>query len=223
MNGPRSSRQGSVPATLIHRLQRDRSGLALVEFALSLPILMLLATTGLELANYVITCKRISEIAILVADNASRMGAQSAINNKPISEAEINDVFIGADLQGQGLDLTQHGRIVLSSLQRNAEGGQMIKWQRCYGSPAFEPRYGLEGEGATGTSFPGMGPEENRITASPGEAVMVVEISYTYQTVTPLLDQSFGVITERAAFNVRDNRDLSAVYNTEGVTPSLCE
>lgn len=217
----RTNVAGLMPS-FVRRLRDQRSGIALVEFAISLPVLMVMATTGLEVANYVITAKRISEIAILVSDNASRMGAQNAISNKPISEAEINDVFIGADLQAGTLKLGQYGRIVLSSLQRNASGGQTIKWQRCFGSPAFPPAYGIEGSGATGTSYPGMGPASNRITASPGEAVMVVEITYAYQTVTPIGRLPFGNITELAAFNVRDSRDLTTVYNTEGVTPSRC-
>lgn len=211
-----------APAPLVRRLHRDRSGLALMEFAISLPILLLLATSGLELANYVITGKRISETAILIADNASRMGAQSAIQNRPISEAEINDVFIGADLQSGGLQIARHGRVILSSLQQNATGGQTIKWQRCFGGLDHPSSWGKEGDGATNNSFPGMGPDTNRVTASAGEAVMVVEITYQYQRITPLFTQEFDKITETSAFNVRDSRDLSTVYNTENVTPSTC-
>lgn len=206
----------------LHRFRRDQSGLALVEFALSLPILLILVTSGLELANYVITTKRIGEIAVLVADNASRMGAQSALNDKQISEAEINDVFIGADMQGGGLDFATRGRIILSSLQQNEEGGQWIKWQRCFGALPHPSSYGDEGDGETGTSFPGMGPENNRVTAAEGTAVMVVEISYRYRRILPLLDLPLHDISETAAFNVRDNRDLTGVQPSEDVTPSTC-
>ena len=98
--------------------------MALVEFAMVLPFLMILATSALELTNYAITVKRVGELGVMVSDNASRMGAQSAINDKPISEAEINDVFIGADLQASGLNLAANSRIILSSLQLNGDGGQ---------------------------------------------------------------------------------------------------
>lgn len=217
-----SGRVGRRLHRLLRRTRSDQSGLALIEFALSLPILLILTTSGLELANYVITTKRIGEIAVLIADNASRMGAQSAINNRPISEAEINDVFIGADMQGSGLDLGKNGRIILSSLQRNEDGGQTIKWQRCFGDVAHASSYGVEGDGETGTSFPGMGPEGNRVTAAEGTAVMVVEISYRYQRILPLIDLPLNDISETAAFNVRDSRDLTQIYNSEDVTPSSC-
>lgn len=208
--------------TLLSLLRDDRSGLAVIEFAMSLPLVMIFASSGLELVNYVIAVKRIGEIGVLVADNASRMGSQSVFNNKPISEAEINDVFIGADLQGAGLNLGTNSRIILSSLQQNSSGGQTIKWQRCFGSFVHPSSYGVQGDGATGTSFPGMGPSTNRITASAGTAVMFVEITYHYRPLMPIIKLPLKDITETTAFNVRDSRDLSTVYNDEHVAVSSC-
>ena len=199
-----------------------QSGVALIEFALSLPILLILASSGIELINYALTVKRVGELAAMVADNASRMGAQSVINNKPISEAEINDVFIGADLQGAGLNLSQNGKIVLSSLQQNGSGGQMIKWQRCYGGNAYHSAYGLEDTGSTGNSFAGMGPTGQEIKAASGTAVMVVEINYTYKRLMPIISLPLRDITDFSAFNVRDSRDPGKPQNGDGVTPSMC-
>lgn len=214
--------RGPVAQTL-RRLSASRRGIALTEFAFSLPIMILIMGSGLELANYVITTKRISEVAVMIADNASRIGSQSVINNKPISEAEINDVFIGAELQSAGLNIPENSRIILSSLQQNSDGGQWIKWQRCFGSLARTSSYGEEDEGATGTSFEGMGEPGARVTASSGDAVMVVEIFYQYQRITPLMALPVEEMHEVAAFNVRDSRDLTQIYNIEGVTPSTCD
>ena len=212
----------SIRARFWGRALRCQSGVALTEFALSLPILLVLASSGLELINYALTVKRVGELAALVADNASRMGAQSAINNKPVSEAEINDVFIGADLQGSGLNLSQNGKIILSSLQQNSSGGQMIKWQRCFGGNAYHSAYGPEGTGSTGNSFPGMGAAGQEIQAASGTAVMVVEINYTYKRLVPIISLPITNITDFSAFNVRDSRDLGDPKNTENVTRSVC-
>lgn len=204
------------------RLLDCDSGIALTEFAMSLPLLIILASSGLELINYALTVKRIGELAVMVSDNASRMGSQTAINNKPVSEAEINDVFVGADLQASSLNLATEGKIVLSSLQQNASGGQTIKWQRCFGGDAYHSAYGTEGTGATGTSFAGMGPTGQEIKAAAGTAVMVVEVHYTYKRLMPIIRLPLQDITEFSAFNVRDSRDITQVYNTENVTPSTC-
>lgn len=192
----------------------------MIEFAMVLPFLLILMSSGLELANYVIASKRIGEIAGQLADNASRMGDQTVIRNKPISEAEINDVFIGAQLQAGGIDLTgDNGRIILSSLEADEDGRQAIAWQRCVGSLNHPSSFGEQGE--TGVS--GMGPIGNQVAAAPGTAVMVVEIAYRYQRLVPLISLPLDQITEHAAFTVRDERDLSQIYNIEGVTASTCD
>ena len=62
-----------------------------------------------------------------------------------------------------------------------------------------------------------MGPPGEEVWAFPGDAVIFVEIAYDYQS---LIGRSFGFdpeITATAAFTVRDDRDLSQVYQR---TPS---
>lgn len=206
----------------VRALKADTSGLALIEFSMILPILLVLMTSGLELVNYVVTIKRIGEISGTLADNASRMGDQNAIANKPISESEINDLFIGADLQGRGLDMATKGRIIISSLQRNEDGGQTIAWQRCFGGLDIDSAYGEEGVGAEGTSFAGMGPTGNEITAAENNAVMVVEVHYEYEQILPIIKLTVDPIKDVTAFNVRDDRDLGAPQNTGNVTVSTC-
>jgi hypothetical protein len=204
-------------------LSANTSGLALTEFAFSLPILMLLMTAGVELANYVVVTKRVGDLAVVVADNASRIGTRSeGLSIHQISEAEINDVFIGAALQGGIPDLNENGRVILSSLQRNAEGGQWIAWQRCFGTNGEVSAYGVQGDGATGTSFPGMGPPGNQIQAPPSTAVMVVEVYYNYEPIVPFDPIAVGQIQEFAVFNVRESRELGLPRNPENVPLSTC-
>ncbi len=225
---PAGTRTPTMPAPVLRRrglpgLLRDSSGMALTEFAMVLPFLMILATSGLELTNYAITVKRVGELAVMVADNASRMGAQSVINNKPISEAEINDVFIGADLAASGMALTTNGRIILSSLQPKSSGSyQTIKWQRCYGALAFASPSGTEGKGESDDTLSGMGPSSNPVAAAAGTQVMVVEIKYRYKRLMPLIWLPLDDIQETSAFNVRDSRDPGMPTNSENVTASTC-
>lgn len=214
--------RGSGPTS--RNILRDVRGVALTEFAFALPILLIMAAFGLELANYVLAIKRVGDLAVLVTDNASRMGTRSAgLSVQQISEAEINDVFVGAQLQDNLPDFERNGRIILSSLQRNADGGQWIAWQRCYGAGTFNSAYGVEGQGERGTSFEGMGPPNQRVQAPAGTSVMVTEIYYTYEPIFPVTGVETSPITEFAAFNTRASRDLSAPRNAERVEPSLCD
>lgn len=202
---------------------RDKRATVIVEMAFTVPLLVLIGFGGLEMANLTLVNTRISQIALGTADNASRVAFGSNLSLPRIRELDINEVFTGAQEQARGLNFQAHGRIILSSLERNAEGGQWIHWQRCYGNLAATSSFGVEGKGKTGTSFAGMGPAGQEVTASAGTAVMFVEIVYEYQ---PLAYGKFlgpRTIRTTAAFNIREGRDLSQVYNpAPTATKSTC-
>lgn len=194
-------------------LRANTSGVAMVEFAYSLPLLMGLGGYGLEMSNLAVVNMKVSQAAMAVADNMSRVGVVSNLAVTQIREADVVDSFIGAKRQTEGLDLTTNGRIILSSLEQNAEGGQWIHWQRCIGLKNVASSYGIQGTGATGTSFPGMGPASARILAPPDSAVMHVEIKYDYRPLFTTMFIPARTIRYEASYIVRDNRDLAQIYN----------
>ena len=120
--------------SLANKLRRDTSGLALIEFAYSLPLLLGLSCYGLELTNLANANLKISQAANALSDNLSRVGLESALALTQLREADINDGFIGIIRQTNAINLTQNGRVILSSLERNSSGGQWIHWQRCLGA-----------------------------------------------------------------------------------------
>ena len=67
---------------LLRRLARDRSGLAMIEMAYAAPFLMLLGLGGVEVANYAIIHMRVSQLAVSLADNASR-AKQEVVSGVP--------------------------------------------------------------------------------------------------------------------------------------------
>lgn len=205
-----------------HAFVRDARATVLIEMAFCIPLLVLLGLGGLEMANLTLANTRISQIGLSVADNASRIAVGSSLSLPRVREVDINEVFTGAEQQADRLNLGERGRIILSSLERNVEDGQWLHWQRCYGDLDVESTYGDQGDGITGTDFPGMGPEGAEVTAPPGSAVMFVEIVYDYE---PLVYGNWlgpRTIRSTAAFNIREGRDLSQLYPVAGVTPSTC-
>jgi hypothetical protein len=212
------SRPGPTPTLAIRarrlarRLRRNTSGLALVEFAFAAPLVLGMGMLGTETAFLVITHMQVSQIAMQVADNASRVGEQDVLTARKVYERDVAETLIGAEKLGNTIRIFEQGRVIISSLQRNAQGGQWIAWQRCRGAKNHVSSYGLQGAGATGTTFPGMGVAGRRITAAQGTAVMFVEVSYDFRSPTPLNMFDDNVISYTAAFNVRDNRDLTRLY-----------
>lgn len=202
---------------LARRLRRDRSGVAMIEFALGAPFLLMAGLWGAEQANYALVTMRISQLAEHVADNASRIGDTSTLQNRRIYESDINEVIYGAQLQGgMGLDLYENGRVIISSVQVSPAGNQYIDWQRCRGAKKVNSDYGSEGADL-GTD--GIGPEGEEVLAMEDDALIFVELDYTYQ---PLISDKFMGsldIHAIASFTVRDDRDLSQIYQRDPSSP----
>lgn len=220
----------SRPALLLHRLarrlRRSTSGVAMVEFAIAMPFFLGVGMYGIETANLAQTNMRVAQLAIHLADNASRIGDTSTLENRKVYESDINDVFLGSNLQAGRLNFYSHGRAVISSLEVDPDtDNQYIHWQRCKGRKAFVSAYGGEGAGLDG-SLPGMGPPGEEAIALDGDAVIYVELSYDYQ---PLISDVFTTISEiksSASFTVRDKRDLTGLYQRDEAAPdvvSSCE
>jgi hypothetical protein len=202
------------------RMRGCQSGLAMLEFALSLPVLTTLVLVGLETANLAMAHLRISNIAMLTSDNASRV-------RDSIDEADVIELMTGAKMTGDTISFRQHGRIILSSIEPNTAGtggastGQWIRWQRCDGAKVVTSNYGAQGTGQTNASLQAVGPAGNQIAATTGTAIMLVEVVYDYQ---PLVSSTiFGARTIRyeSAFNVRQ-RTNQAITNVNNVTPKNC-
>ena len=125
---------------MIRRLRAETRAAALIEFALTLPVLLLMGLGGLEVASYGIACLRVSQIAMTAADNAGRVRDQ-------ITEGDINEIMTGAKFVGNSIGFADHGRIIISSLEprtdvTNTTNLQWIRWQRCAGVKAVTSNYG---------------------------------------------------------------------------------
>lgn len=213
------------------RFWRDElSGLAAVEFAMCAPVLLVAGGYGIELANFAMVNLRVSQAALSLADNASRVGLMGSLSVVQLRETDINDVLQAARLQGESIDLTTYGRITVTSLENvqqvyDAVPVQRIHWQRCLGARSgtdYDSSYGTTAitngisaiASAAGTAAPtGMGDTGYKVNAPAGSGVIFVEINYDYQ---PLFGQMFMAprrIHDVASLIVRDRRDFAQIYN----------
>jgi Flp pilus assembly pilin Flp len=212
----------------ITRIARDQSGLAAVEFALVLPIFMGLGMYGAETAFLASTNTKLSQAALTLADNASRLGQTDTGIATTITDFDVAQVFRGLSLQTSNIALLENGRVILSSLEvhTNEEGDeqQYIHWQRCKGVREAESAYG---EATTpedaDPSLLGLG-NKTQVAAVDGTAVMFVEIEYKYQ---PLFGTAFHtdtILRQEAAFNIRDDRTLKdGLLNNIGSKAATCD
>lgn len=215
------------------RLRRDSRGVALLEFAFGLPLVLGIGLYATETANLAIANLRVSQIALNLADNASRVGSLNNDNTKQLREIDINDVLIAAAEQGKRLELTQRGRITISSLEQAVAGVQYLHWQRCLGmkgGAGYDSTYDrtlgtMDRDDGTGTNWwnggvnqpTGMGETGSKVNSPVGSGVMVIEIVYDYKPVVVAAWLPGGAKAARirytASYVVRDRRDFSQIYN----------
>jgi hypothetical protein len=223
-------------------LRDCRSGVAFLEFAFALPVVLALGLLGLETANYAMSNLRVSNIAMLTSDNASRV-------RDSIDEADIVELMTGAKMSGSNINFAQNGRIILTDLERHSTSAlQWVRWQRCDGALNYAPTpTALRPMTSAGTvitngteiyntdrittssapssetkaSLASVGTGANVISANAGTAVMVVEVAYNYQPVIPNSFLQGKRITYVSAFNVRQRADQT-LRNINRITPKSC-
>lgn len=224
----------------LRRLGGDRKGLAMLEFAFAMPVVLTLGLYGMETANLALINLKVSQITLNLADNASRVGTTSALATQQLREVDMNDVLQAARYQGTAIKLTTYGRITVSSLENIQQSYdtapvQRIHWQRCLGLKSgnnYDSKYGttLANDGTdadqanAGTNAPtGMGDPGAKVTAPEGAGVMFVEVNYDYQPIVGTWLMGPARIHYIASFIVRDRRIFSQIFNpSPSVTPSKC-
>lgn len=199
----------------------DRRGLAMIEFAMALPVLLALALTGLETTSYAIATMQVHQIATGVADNVARV-------RDSISDGDVNEALLSANLIGKGIDFGSRGRVVVSSVSSNgltgSKAGQWIRWQRCSGAlnnSDSQPRYGTEDKGKTDNSLKFMGTAPRQIAASGTNSLIFVEVTYTYKPVVGDAILGSRTIRSEAVYSVRERNDEN-IQSVAGVTARTC-
>lgn len=149
-------------------LAGGRGGNVAVEFALAVPVLLLLLLGGIELGRYILLHQKLQRVAISTADLVARADK--------ITEHRLQDVFAAASQVALPYRLGNRGVVIVTAVA-NADGnGPRIAWQRAgAGSVTTASRYGSQGGNATlGQDF----------TVREGETAILSEVFYEFE---PLL------------------------------------
>jgi Flp pilus assembly protein TadG len=169
--------QRSLPR-LAHALATDRSGVAMLEFALMLPLFLGFVLTGIEVANYVLANNRTQRLAAMTADLVS----QSGVGTIGATEGEMYDLFSAIDLTAQPFDIRNHGRVVITSVKGTDNNNDRavenrILWQR------FDGNY-LSAVPLLGCNeITEIATMPNARTLPLNEILFHVQVSYNYQPV----------------------------------------
>ncbi|MFV1988622.1 MAG: TadE/TadG family type IV pilus assembly protein [Gemmatimonadota bacterium] len=160
---PRRSRDRSGRITLLRALRSDCRGQDLVEFVLTLPILLVLAFGVLEFGALLDVTQSVTGLTREGANIASR-------------GASLDSVVLVTTANGSNWDLAATGTVVATRM--TVQGGvAMILDQRTAGGLGATSRVGIAGNPATAYQAQGL---------VDGQIYHVVEVFLPYQPFTPL-------------------------------------
>jgi Flp pilus assembly protein TadG len=162
------------PARRIGHLLSASGGSALAEFALVLPVLVLLLLGGVEIGRYVLLQQKLSRLAANASDLTSRA--------ETLTTKDLDQVMEAAQHIVRPFDLDVGGVVVISSVGRDGTQGPRVNWQRS-GPGAAVATSAIGQAGQTARLPQGFVLRED-------QDVIVAEVFYSY---TPFF---FGQVTE---------------------------
>lgn len=119
--------------------RRDVRATISLELAFAVPVLAGLLMSGVEVTRFVLINQKLERTAATMGDLISRM--------PEITEGDITSFFGASDQVMTPYDVRRDGRVIISSIARDAAGPEII-WQRTYGLLPAASRFGDTGDPA---------------------------------------------------------------------------
>lgn len=156
---------------------RNTRAVAMLEFALMLPLFLGFMLTAIEFANYIMANNRVQRLVAMSAD----LVAQSGTGDIGIGEGQIYDLFSAVDLTARPFDLRNDGRIVITGVRgtdddNNGTVENRILWQRFDGGYVTAPMVGCNR-----TTHIAELPQSRQVLLD--EILFHVQVSYRYRPV----------------------------------------
>lgn len=141
------------------------AGNVAVEFALVLPVLMLLMLGSAEMARFVILHQKVDRVAVTTSDLVARA--------ETIKESELDDIFLAAEFVARPFDLPNLGVVIVSAITNEDGSGPRIAWQRSgAGSASHSSQVGTEG---------GVASLGDEFEVREGETAIIAEVFYEFE------------------------------------------
>ncbi|MEH6404793.1 MAG: TadE/TadG family type IV pilus assembly protein, partial [Sneathiella sp.] len=154
----------------LKRFLKDPSAVAMVEFALILPLLMMLTVGSFEVGRYALLMQKLDRITATLADLVARSEA--------LSSDEIDNLFNATNHLAAPFDFDTDGMVVITSIVGREGEEPIIIGQKVKGAlGSYESQVGvLDGE----ASLPAVFTDADGQTLEDEEALIVTEVFYSF-------------------------------------------
>jgi len=197
---------------LLGRFRRDRRGVAAIEFALILPILVLLALGCFEVPRYVMLWQRMERAASGVSD----LVAQA---DEPLTLDQLTDIMSSGKLLMQPYDVMASGNIIVTSVNNPTGGTTNVSWRVTCGSGGNTSKMGAVSSEppAAQTAAPSANFPTSLLPLAKDNEVLVTEVYYTFTPVFKTFIYT-GSTLYANAFTRPRNHNLTTGPNWAGKT-----
>jgi hypothetical protein len=155
---------------MVHAKQsfiRDERGFAAGEFALWLPVLLLIILGCFEATRYILIHQKLDRAASQIADLVGQSDGMTT--------AQLDAVYDAAIQQMLPYDLNVQGRIIVSSVYRpTGEANPKVAWQRSHGASIGSSAIGTQG---------GIADLPSNFSLVEAEDVVAAEVLYQYEPI----------------------------------------
>lgn len=147
------------------RFKKCDGGVALVELALILPILLLILSGAIEMSRYIWIQHKVLRLTAEISDLVTQ--------SRNMSATEMDVIFTAADYIIHPFDLGANGIIIVSSVSGTGANPPEVNWKQCgAGSLAVSGSVGLAGTTAT---------VPNGLIVDPLDNIIIAEVFYDYE------------------------------------------
>ena len=176
---------------LLRRLRRHDRGVAAIEFALLLPMLLALLIGCLEVTFKIWSTQKAEKLAVTLADVVSQ--------SKAVTLSDLQKLTGATDKIMDPFPFGNNGRVIISSIYvADGETEAEVNWQ-CTNLPSGSTYSASSQMGAKGDEA-NLPPDFEMV---PKDNVIVVEVFYTYHPIAPGLMFNDDEIYRRALFKPR--------------------
>ncbi len=141
-------------------------GLAAVEFALSLPLLIILTFGSVEVTIYILTTQKLERTSLTLSDLVSQ--------STTVTTTQLNQIISAAGQVMLPYSFANDGYAIISSVTKTGTSSPVVSWQYRSTGTAQTSRIGVSGGTATmPTNF----------TMVSGENVIITEVFYNYRPI----------------------------------------
>ena len=188
---------------LILRMKQDRSGVAAVEFALMVPI-MLLIWIGLIVATDAMTSdKKVTTFARTLADLTTQMAA--------VSQTDLNSIYAAAESVMFPQAATAMG-VRLTSFSIDGAGKVFVDWSNVPNDPKLKGQFAAHARCMQYGSLP-TGLKVNRTSIILAEVTMNYQPSVAAQVVDQLFGTTGGVMPLSDQLYMRPRQGNQVTFN----------